>query len=178
MKKKIVIIVLAILLFGCSQNNIKVGKIYQNQSLTTSDLSEIFDYSSENIYVFSGEIQDNLYNCIEVIISNYENNELVDSKKRRFDLKLTSNKFNIFLDVNLHKSIVNICINSDKMYTYEEILKPLKINNEFLFKPNNQNNIIYSFENSYYSNEILLGSLKEKNGNRKYDISFRLVYKT
>lgn len=177
MKKTIIgFILLSILFLGCDKNNVEVGKVYQNQSLSTDELSEMFKDSKENLYIFSAEIQNNLFNSLEITINYYKNNELIDSEKKEFDLKQHSNDFNIFLNFNSNVSTANICINSDKLYTYSKLLDLSELKNKLFFEPSTESNIIYSSDDGNYSNEILLGSLKEVDGHRKYDISFKLEY--
>lgn len=177
MKKIIIVFALLSLLFsGCNQNEIELGKIYHNQSFNTDNLPNEFKTLNENVFVFSGEVQNDIFNHLEIIISSFKNDELIDTEIKNFDLKLDSTSFNIFLEFNPDDSSTNICINSDKLNTYSELLESSKLNNEFSFIPNTESTIIYSSGDNNYSNEILLGSLKEMNGSKIYDISFRLKY--
>lgn len=178
-KMKKIIIVLSILSFlfsGCNQNEIEIGRIYLNQSFNTNNLPDEFKILNENVYIFSGEVQNDIFNHLEIIISSFKNDELIDTETKNFDLKLDSTSFNIFLEFNPDDSSTNICINSDKLNTYSKLLELSKLNNEFSFIPNTESTVIYSSGDNNYSNEILLGSLKEMNGSKIYDISFRLKY--
>lgn len=177
MKKIIIVLsILSFLFSGCNQNEIEIGKIYPNQSLNTDNLPDEFKVLNENVYIFSGEVQNGLFNRLEIIVSNFKNTELINTESKNFDLKLNSNSFNIFLEFNSDNSSANICINSDELNTYGELLESSKLNNKFSFVPNTESTVIYSSSDSNYSNEIPLGSLNEINGSKIYDISFRLKY--
>lgn len=177
MKKIIIVLsILSFLFSGCNQNEIEIGRIYLNQSFNTNNLPDEFKILNENVYIFSGEVQNDIFNHLEIIISSFKNDELIDTETKNFDLKLDSTSFNIFLEFNPDDSSTNICINSDKLNTYSKLLELSKLNNEFSFIPNTESTVIYSSGDNNYSNEILLGSLKEMNGSKIYDISFRLKY--
>lgn len=177
MKKIIIVLsILSFLFSGCNQNEIEIGKIYLNQSFNTNNLPDEFKILNENVYIFSGKIQNGLFNHLEIIVSDFKNDELINIETKKFDLKLDSNSFNIFLEFNPDNSSANICINSDELNTYGELLESSKLNNNFSFVPNTESTVIYSSTDSNYSNEILLGSLEEINKFQIYDVSFRLKY--
>lgn len=129
MKKIIIVLsILSFLFSGCNQNEIEIGKIYYNQSFNTDNLPDEFKVLNENVYVFSGEVQNDLFNHLEIVVSNFKNDELINTETKEFDLKLNSNSFNIFLEFNSDNSFVNICVNSDELNTYSKLLELSKLN--------------------------------------------------
>lgn len=177
MKKKIALLsILSVLCYGCTQNNIEVGKINNENAFEADELSYVFKESSPNVYMFAGEIQPGIYNSLSIVIKSYQNDELIATEKKSFDLKPYSNNFNVFLGLDLDKHIINICVNSDQLFTYWRPLESSEINNEYLFKAFAKENTIYSHGSSNYSEEIILGSLKNKNNSQHFDICIKLEF--
>ncbi|MDD7282212.1 hypothetical protein [Floccifex sp.] len=152
--KKIIVLFFMILLFGCYHNT-EVGNIYLDDNVEINELTN-------NTIVYSCEIQEDLYNRVEIIIKN--NNQV---EKRKFELASDIDSFNIAFDLNDNR--VDIYVGTDDLNTYGELFT--LPSSEYEFESINHDKI-YDLGSS--TDEIKLVSLKSEDF--QYDLSMRLFY--